>query len=119
MGRPEKIRLGDILVAQRLISLEELKIALDEQKKSGRKLGRVLIEQGFVNDEQICEAISRQLNIPYVNLKYFNFNQDVVRRLPEAAARRFRAVVLEDHTTAYLVGMSDPTDLFAYDEIAR
>ena len=119
MGRPEKIRLGDILVAQRLISLEELKIALDEQKKSGRKLGRVLIEQGFVNDEQICEAISRQLNIPYVNLKYFNFNQDLVRRLPEAAARRFRAVVLEDHTTAYLVGMSDPTDLFAYDEIAR
>nr|MDA8110270.1 ATPase, T2SS/T4P/T4SS family [Betaproteobacteria bacterium] len=119
MGRPEKIRLGDILVAQKLVSLEELKIALDEQKKSGRKLGRVLIEQGFVNDEQICEAISRQLNIPYVNLKYFNFNQDVVRRLPEGAARRFRAIVLEDRTATYLVGMSDPTDLYAYDEIAR
>ena len=119
MGRPEKIRLGDILVAQKLVSLEELKIALDQQKISGRKLGRVLIEQGFVNDEQICEAISRQLNIPYVNLKYFNFNQDVVRRLPEGAARRFRAIVLEDRTATYLVGMSDPTDLYAYDEIAR
>ena len=119
MGRPEKIRLGDVLVAQKAISHDQLKVALEQQKKSGRKLGRVLIEQGFVNDEQICEAISRQLNIPYINLKFYNFNQDVVRRLPEAQARRFRAVVLEDRRANCLVGMADPTDLFAYDELGR
>ena len=119
MGRPEKIRLGDVLVAQKAISQDQLKIALEQQKKSGRKLGRVLIEQGFVNDEQICEAISRQLNIPYINLKFYNFNQDVVRRLPEAQARRFRAIVLEDRRANCLVGMADPTDLFAYDELGR
>jgi MSHA biogenesis protein MshE len=84
-----------------------------------RRLGRVLVEQGFVSEEQICEAMSRQLNIPYVNLKFYNFNQDVVRRLPEAQARRFRAVVLEDRRASVLVGMADPTDLFAYDEIGR
>ncbi len=94
MGRPEKIRLGDTLIAQKIISQEQLKIALEQQKKSGRRLGRVLIEQGFTNDEQICEAISRQLNVPYVNLKFYNFNNDLVRRLPEAQARRFRAIVL-------------------------
>ncbi len=120
MGRPEKIRLGDVLVAQKAISQDQLKIALEQQKKSGRRLGRVLVEQGFVNDEQICEAISRQLNIPYVNLKFYNFNQDVVRRLPEAQARRFRALVLEDRrASSVLVGMADPTDLFAYDELGR
>jgi len=120
MGRPEKIRLGDILVAQKAISQDQLKVALEQQKKSGRKLGRVLVEQGFVNDEQICEAISRQLNIPYINLKFYNVNQDVVRRLPEAQARRFRAIVLEDRRRAnVLVGMADPTDLFAYDELGR
>jgi len=119
MGRPEKIRLGDVLVAQKAISQDQLRIALEQQKKSGRKLGRVLVEQGFVNDEQICEAISRQLNIPYINLKFYNFNQDVVRRLPEAQARRFRAVVLEDRRANMLVGMADPTDLFAYDELGR
>ncbi|MGH8749652.1 MAG: MSHA biogenesis protein MshE, partial [Burkholderiales bacterium] len=96
MGRPEKIRLGDVLVAQRAISQEQLKIALEHQKKSGRRLGRVLVDQGFVSDEQICEAMSRQLNIPFVNLKFYNFSQDLVRRLPEAQARRFRAIVLED-----------------------
>lgn len=119
MGRPEKIRLGDVLVAQKAISQDQLKIALEQQKKSGRRLGRVLVEQGFVNDEQICEAISRQLNIPFVNLKLFNFNQDVVRRLPEAQARRFRAIVLEDRRANILVGMADPTDLFAYDELGK
>jgi len=119
MGRPEKIRLGDILVAQKVISLEQLKLTLDLQKKSGRRLGRVLIEQGFATDEQICEAISRQLGIPYVNLKSYNFNPELVRRLPEALARRFRALVLEDRKTDLLVGMADPTDLFAFDEIAR
>jgi MSHA biogenesis protein MshE len=119
MGRPEKIRLGDTLVAQNVISQEQLKVSLEQQKKTGRRLGRVLIEQGFVNEEQICEAISRQLNIPYINLKFYNFNNDLVRRLPETQARRFRAVVLEERKTAYLVGMADPTDLFAFDEIAR
>src|SRR5712664_4051836 len=119
MGRPEKIRLGDTLIAQKIISQEQLKIALEQQKKSGRRLGRVLTEQGFTSDEQICEAISRQLNVPYVNLKFYNFNNDLVRRLPEAQARRFRAIVLEDKRSTCLVGMADPTDLFAFDELGR
>ena len=119
MGRPEKIRLGDVLVAQKAISQDQLGSALEQQKKSGRKLGRVLVELGFVNDEQICEAISKQLNIPFINLKFYNLNPEVVRRLPEAQARRFRAVVLERRRAGYLVGMADPTDLFAYDEIGR
>ena len=119
MGRPEKIRLGDILVAQKVISQEQLKLTLDLQKKSGRRLGRVLIEQGFATDDQICEAVSRQLGIHYVNLKSYNFNPELVRRLPEALARRFRALVLEDRKSDLLIGMADPTDLFAFDEIAR
>ncbi len=119
MGRPEKIRLGDLLIAQKIISQEQLKLALEQQKKSGRRLGRVLLELGYANDEQICEAISKQLNVPYINLKFYNLNNDLVRRLPEAQARRFRAIVLEDRRGGYLVGMADPTDLFAFDEIGR
>ena len=79
MGRPEKIRLGDILVGQKVISQENLGAALAQQKRSGRKLGRVLVEMGFVSDDQICEAIARQLNIPFVNLKFFNTSPEVVR----------------------------------------
>jgi MSHA biogenesis protein MshE len=119
MDRPEKVRLGDLLVAQKLISREQLRLGLEQQKKSGRRLGRVLLELGFVGDEQISEAISRQLAIPYVNLKFYNLKPDLVRLLPETQARRFRAIMLEDRKTSYLIGLADPTDLFAFDELQR
>jgi MSHA biogenesis protein MshE len=119
MARPEKVRLGEILVQQKLLSEEQLAQALQEQKRSGRKLGRVFIENGFVTEDQISGALARQLAIPYINLKFYNTNPDVVRQLPETAARRFRAIALEDRGSALLVGLSDPTDLFAYDELAR
>src|SRR5438105_1350447 len=119
MGRPEKIRLGDVLVGQKLVTQDQLRLALDEQKKSGRRLGRVLVELGFLTEDQIGQALARQLNFTFVNLKHFNASPEVARRLPESIARRFRAIALEDRGARYLVGMGDPTDLFAYDEISR
>jgi MSHA biogenesis protein MshE len=119
MARPEKVRLGEILVQQKLLSEEQLQFALSEQKRTGRKLGRVFVENSFVSEEQISGAIAKQLNIPYINLKFFNTNPATVRLLPETQARRFRAIVLEDRPLSLLVGMADPTDLFAYDEISR
>ena len=119
MARPEKIRLGEVLIQQKLLSEEQLNQALADQKRTGRKLGRVFVESGFVTEEQISGALARQLNIPYINLKFYNINAELVRLLPETAARRFRALVLEDRRETMLVGVSDPIDLFAYDEIAR
>ncbi|PKO45084.1 MAG: MSHA biogenesis protein MshE [Betaproteobacteria bacterium HGW-Betaproteobacteria-22] len=119
MARPEKIRLGEVLVQQNLISTEDLSKSLEEQKRTGRKLGRIFIENGLVTETQISEALAHQLKIPYINLRQFNHQTETINKLPEAQARRFRCVVLEDRGHAYLVGMVDPTDLFAYDEVAR
>ena len=119
MPRPEKIRLGEILVQQNLLTEEQLNAALGEQKRTGRKLGRVFVENGYVTEEQISGAIAKQLDIPYINLKYYSVNLETVRLLPETQARRFRAMALEDRGASMLIGMADPTDLFAYDEIAR
>jgi MSHA biogenesis protein MshE len=119
MARPEKVRLGDLLVQEKLISFDQLQFVLEQQKRSGRKLGRVLVDNGFISEEQISEGLARQLNIPYINLKYYNPNLEIVRRLPENQARRFRALALEERNGAILIGMTDPTDLFAFDEISR
>jgi MSHA biogenesis protein MshE len=119
MARPEKVRLGEILVNQKLLSEDQLGLALQDQKRTGRKLGRVFVESGFVTEEQISSALAKQLDIPYINLKFYNTNPDIVRLLPETQARRFRALVLEERRGSLLVGLSDPTDLFAYDEISR
>ncbi len=119
MARPEKVRLGEILVQQKLLSEDQLQFSLGEQKRTGRKLGRIFVENGFVKEEQISGALAKQLNIPYINLKFYNINHETVRLLPETQARRFRALTLEDRRGALLIGMADPTDLFAYDEISR
>jgi MSHA biogenesis protein MshE len=119
MARVEKIRLGEVLLQQRLITQEQLIQGLEEQKRSGRRLGRVLVEQGFVTEDGVAQAIARQLSIPYIDLGHYQTKPELVAKLPETQARRFRALVLEDHGHALLLGMADPSDLFAYDELCR
>ncbi len=119
MARPQRIRLGDVLVAQKIVSTEQLSGSLERQKKTGKRLGRVLVEEGFASEEQIAAALAQQLNLPYVDLKFKELDPAIARKLPEAAARRFRAIVLEEREFGYLVGVSDPADLFAFDELSR
>ncbi|WP_036303081.1 GspE/PulE family protein [Methylotenera sp. L2L1] len=119
MARPEKIRLGEVLVQQNLITAEDLNKSLEEQKRTGRKLGRIFVDSGYVTETQISEALAHQLKIPYINIQQFSTKTEIINKLPEAQARRFRSAVLEDRGGTYLVGMVDPTDLFAYDEIVR
>jgi MSHA biogenesis protein MshE len=117
--KPKKIRIGDMLMANKVISQEQLNTALADQKKSGRKLGRVLIENGFISEDQLLTFLSQQLNIPYIDLRRYHYKPEVVRLIPETHARRFRAIALEDSRESLLVGMADPTDIFAYDELSR
>lgn len=118
-GRPEKLRLGDVLVQQRLISQEQLQQTLDLQRQTGKKMGRLLIETGLITEELLANGLARQLRVPFVNLKTFPFRADVVKLLPEAVARRFKALALEDKGDSLLVALADPLDLFAYDELTR
>jgi len=115
----KRIRLGNLLVEHKLISEGQLIAALDEQKKSGHKLGRVLIENGYVKEDDVLNLLSRQLNVPFVDLSIFEFKLEIVNKIPETAARRFRALALEDTPDGLLVGMADPTNIFAYDDLVR
>ena len=119
MGKPEKIRLGEVLLQQGQLTRDQLDAALLEQRRSGRKLGRVLMDSGYLTEEQIAGALARQLQIPFIDLLRFNIKPELAVRLPETLARRFRALVLDEDAAAYRIGFADPTDLFAYDEIAR
>ncbi|BAU47008.1 MSHA biogenesis protein MshE [Sulfurifustis variabilis] len=117
--RPKRIRIGDLLIAHKVISQEQLDTALAEQKKSGRKLGRVLVENGFLTEEQLLAFLAEQLKIPYIDLRRFHYKPETARLIPETLARRFRAISLQDTREGVLVGLADPTDIFAYDELSR
>jgi len=118
-ARRERLRLGDVLVKQMLITEEQLQTALEMQRGTGKRLGRLLIEVGFVTEEAVAHGLARQLRVPAVNLKNYTLNSSTVRLLPESPARRLRAIVLEDQHEHLLVGFVDPLDLVAYDELSR
>ncbi|MDX2505498.1 MAG: ATPase, T2SS/T4P/T4SS family [Gammaproteobacteria bacterium] len=115
----KRIRIGDLLVDHKLISEGQLNAALAVQKTSGRKLGQVLIENGYVSEDKFLDFLSRQLDVPYIDLKHYKYQKEIVRLLPETLARRYRAIVLADRKTGLLVGMADPSDIFAYDDIHK
>jgi|TARA_R110002049_G_scaffold70090_2_gene181310 MSHA biogenesis protein MshE len=115
----KKIRIGDLLIQNNIITEEQLMTALAEQKKTGRKLGRALIELGFVEEDKLLNLLSQQLKVPFVQLRHYQFDPELIKKLPETQARRFRAIVLDEQQGELLVGMADPMDLMAYDEIAR
>jgi MSHA biogenesis protein MshE len=112
-----RIRLGDVLVEHGTITAEQLATALTEQRRSGRKLGRVLADLGFVSESALHELLAKHLEVPFVDLKHARIDREAVKLLPEALARRYRALVLLQDARGLLIGMADPSDLHAYDEL--
>jgi MSHA biogenesis protein MshE len=112
-----RIRLGDVLLEHGTITAEQLATALTEQRRSGRKLGRVLGDLGFVSESALHELLAKHLQVPFVDLKQARIDREAVKLLPEPLARRYRALVLLQDARGLLVGMADPSDLHAYDEL--
>lgn len=119
MDNTKKIRIGDLLVQNRIISHEQLLSALAEQKKTGRKLGRTLIDLNYIKETDLLNFLSRQLQIPFLDITRHPRNTEVVNVLPESLARRFRVMLLENNANDILLAMADPTDLMAMDELTR
>jgi len=116
----KKIRLGDLLVEHGLISNDQLMQALAEQKSSGLKLGRLLVEKGYVKEEKVLELVSAQLEIPYINLRQYRYDNETIQLIPEMLSRRYRCIALrEEADGSLLVGMADATDIFAYDNLTK
>ncbi|SEI11263.1 MSHA biogenesis protein MshE [Rheinheimera pacifica] len=120
MQRPRlKMRLGDLLVDEGIISPPQLQQALARQQETGRKLGSTLTELKFLTEVQLLQFLAQQLNVPFLDIAQKQISPKAVQLLPEVQARRFRALVLEDNGDTVLLGMSDPADLAALDQISR
>ncbi|MFD2167772.1 GspE/PulE family protein [Thalassotalea euphylliae] len=114
-----KMRLGDLLVHEHIISEEQLMQALGSQKNSGRKLGDVLIELGYISERQLLEFLAQQLDVPFMDISQLRVPGEVASLLPEVHARRLRALVMEDRGDSVLIGMSDPADLSGLDQLEQ
>lgn len=115
----QKMKIGELLISSNALTKEQLNSALERQKLTGQRLGQAIVELGFFKAEQFLSYLSQQLQIPFVDLRRYNFDVSLIHLLRESYSRRYRAIVLADQNGQLLVGMSDPMDIFASDELER
>ncbi len=119
MARPTKVRIGDLLVSKGLITEDQLMKSLAEQKNTGKKIGKAVVDLGFTTDNLLLQALADHFGYPFVDLTHFKLNNDLILGLPESHARRYRALILSEQPDGYLIGMADPLDLLVIDELQR
>ncbi len=111
-------RLGDLLVAEGLISQEQLLKALREQKGTTEKLGSILVRLHLLTEEQLIGFLSRQYGIPSMTLSQLDVDTDVLRLVPAAIAKKYEVLPVKRVGNTLTLAMADPTNVFALDDIA-
>ena len=118
LGQPQTRRLGDLLVAEGLISEAQLKQALAEQKGKTEKLGSILARLGFITEEQLIGFLSRQYGIPSITLSNVDVDAETLRLVPPPIARKYEVLPVKRIGGTLTLAMADPTNVFALDDVA-
>jgi type IV pilus assembly protein PilB len=118
LGQPVNRRLGDLLVAEGLISQEQLVRALTEQKGTTEKLGAVLVRLSMISEEQLIGFLSRQYGIPSMTISRLDIEAEVLRLVPLATAKKYEVLPVKRVGNTLTLAMADPTNVFALDDIA-
>jgi len=118
LGQPVTRRLGDLLVAEGLITDEQLGKALAEQKGTTEKLGSILLKLNFLHEEQLIGFLSRQYGIPSITLSQLDIDPEVLKLVPDSIAKKYEILPIRRQGTTLTLAMADPTNVFALDDIA-
>jgi type IV pilus assembly protein PilB len=110
-------QLGDILLEGGLVTAVQLSGAFEEHQRSGRSLGRVLVEQGVLSESQLVAALATQIGLRFVDLTDFAVDGSAVSRVPDGVCRRYTALPIGYEDGKLLVAMADPANVFAIDDI--
>jgi MSHA biogenesis protein MshE len=114
------MKIAESLVEQGIITQQQLDAAVLKQKESGENVDKILIASGAIEEHKYLQILAKRLQVPFVDLEHYELNLTVAGCLPENEARLFHAIVLaEEDDNSYLVGMIDPQDIFAIDELFR
>ena len=111
------LRIGELLTKAKLLTNEQLDKALDEQKQTGGRIGAHLIRLGFVTEEDILDCLSQQYGVPSINLQHFEIDESIIRLIPADVARKYQFIPVSKTGATLTVAMSDPTNVFAMDDI--
>ncbi|WP_437961651.1 type IV-A pilus assembly ATPase PilB [Sorangium sp. So ce119] len=110
-------RLGELLVREKLISLQQLRQAQEEQRKTGQNLGYALAKLGYISDGEITSFLSTQYRVPAVALDEYEIDAEVSRLVSREVCEKHKIIPISRSGTALVVAMADPTNLHAIDDI--
>ncbi len=110
-------RIGELLLREKLISPEQLKKAIDEQKKSGGRLGYNLTKLGYITEKDLTAFLSRQYGIPTIDLATQEIDREIIKLIPEDVAQKYQVIPISRTGSTLVVAMADPSNIFAIDDI--
>ena len=112
-------RLGDMLVEMGRLTEDDLRMALDRQRKARKPLGEILVSSGLVTQKDLLEALSLQLGVPYADLRTGLVDPKIVDVLPKQTASRYGICPMFKVHDALTVAVSRPLSIFEIDDIEQ
>ncbi|MCL2625601.1 MAG: type IV-A pilus assembly ATPase PilB [Cystobacterineae bacterium] len=110
-------RLGELLVRERMISLQQLRQAQEEQKRSGTKIASALIKTGAIEAARLTDFLSKQYGVPVVDLREIEVTPEIIKLVPFEIAKKHLVLPIGRSGASLIVAMSDPSNIYAADEL--
>jgi type IV pilus assembly protein PilB len=110
-------QLAEVLLEDALVSEAQLAAAYDEHQRSGRSLGRILVDHGEITETQLVQALAHQIGLPFVDLGEFSVDGSAVARVSPAVCKRHLVLPIGYEDGRLLLAMADPANVFAVDDV--
>jgi type IV pilus assembly protein PilB len=109
--------LGELLIQEKLLDNTQLKNAVDYHRKNDVGIGTAIISLGYLSEEEMAQALSRQLGYPYINLDQFEVYPDVISLIPVEIAKKYLIMPIHRIRSFLTLAMVDPTDLDIIEDV--
>jgi type IV pilus assembly protein PilB len=110
-------RLGELLVRENLISVQQLRKAQEEQQKSGARIGTALIKTGAIEESKLTDFLSKQYGVPAINLKDFDIDPEIIKLVPKDVSLKHLVIPVNRAGPSLIVAMCDPSNIYAVDDL--
>src|SRR5215467_1291327 len=110
-------RLGELLVRENLITLQQLQAAQEQQRKTGGRLGFNLTRLGYIEESELTAFLSKQYGVPSINLSEFEIDPEVIKLVPLEVAEKHQVIPVNRAGASLIVAMADPSNIFAIDDL--
>jgi len=110
-------RIGELLVREKMLSLQQLQQAQDEAKRTGKRLGATLARLGYVDDQKLTSFVAKQYSLPSINLAEIEIDPAVLKLIPREICEKHQVIPVRRNGPTLIVAMADPSNIYAIDEL--